>query len=285
MRRTLTAIIVFALTLGITDAVVAQLPYNGVVTVDSARAKPTESVAVNVWLRNNDIAISAITLPLKFSSSALTLDSVSLGGTIWSPDFSGYYVIDNTARTARITVLPNDMVYPLPSLSFTNGIVAVLHFRVATSATPQRVAIDSIYADSLLGSNIHIYTRIDVADNTGTGVYLPDFTPGYVEVLLPTGVDDETGNGLLPTEFALDQNYPNPFNPTTIIRYALPRAGSVRLQVFNILGQEVALLFEGHRDPGVYTYEFDGGKLPSGIYFYRLSHDGGTATRKMMLVK
>ena len=285
MRRALMILFALITVVGLAGSAAAQANYPGIVSVDSAKAQPSQSVAVNVWLRNNNLAISAMSLPLKFSSSALSLDSVSMNGTVWSADFSGYSVIDNTARSVRFTILPNDMVYPLPTANFSAGIVAVLYFKVAPAVSPQRVVIDSVYVDSLLGADIHLYTRIDISDNTGLGVYLPGFTAGSVEITGPTDVDDGGGNSSLPTDFALDQNYPNPFNPSTMIAYALPRAGFVRLEVFNILGQQVATLFEGHRDAGTYTAEFNGAKQPSGIYFYRLRHDGGVETRKMLLLK
>jgi hypothetical protein len=160
-----------------------------------------------------------------------------------------------------------------------------MHFRVAAAAPPQRVEIDSVYIDDIIGGDIHLYTRIDISDNSGTRVYQPGFVAGDVEVLAPTGIDDDLGLSALPSDFTLEQNYPNPFNPSTTISYALPRAGMVKLEVFNILGQQVAVLFEGHRDAGLFTAEFDGSKQPSGIYFYRLSHDAGVETRKMMLLK
>ena len=285
MTRALTILAAFVLVMSISIPGLAQGTYPGVVTVDSATAEPLQSVAVKVWLRNNDIAISAMSLPLKFSSPALRLDSVSLQNSVWNQDFAGYFAIDNTNRTARITVLPNDMIYPLPTVSFTDGVVAELFFSVLSTITPHRAQIDSVYTDSSLGADMHIYTRIDLADNSGTGVFLPDFVPGFIDIKVPTGVEDDPAGMILPTEFALDQNYPNPFNPTTTIGLSLPRSGMVRLDVFNILGQQTVTLINGHRDAGRYTVDFDGADLPSGIYFYRLQHEGGTLTRKMMLVK
>ncbi len=185
----------------------------------------------------------------------------------------------------RITVLPNEIVTPLPAATFTDGVMAVLHFSVAAGAPMQRVTIDSIYVDSLIGGDSHFYTRIDISDNTGTGVYLPSFTAGSIEITSPTDVETGDGSSTLPTNFVLEQNYPNPFNPSTEIRYSLPKAGNVKLEVFNILGQEVATLFDGRREAGTYTAQFEGAKQPSGIYFYRLRHDGGAETRKMLLLK
>ena len=285
MTRALTILATIILAICLSTTGFAQGSYPGVVTVDSATAEPLESVAVKVWLRNNDIAVSAMSLPLKFSSPALRLDSVSLQNSVWNQDFAGYFAIDNTARTARIIILPNDMIYPLPAVSFSDGVVAELFFSVLGTTTPHRALIDSIYTDSSLGADVHIYTRIDIADNTGTAVFLPNFVSGFIDITVPTGVEDDPGGTVLPAEFALDQNYPNPFNPSTMIGLSLPRSGMVRLDVFNILGQQTVTLINGPCDAGRYEIDFDGANLPSGIYFYRLQYEGGTLTRKMMLVK
>jgi hypothetical protein len=111
-----------------------------------------------------------------------------------------------------------------------------------------------------------------------------------------TAVDktEMTGN------FYLGQNYPNPFNPTTVINYQLPVTSNISLAVYNLLGQEVATLFEGFRQPGNYEATFsagggsasggDGSKLASGVYLYRLSanHIGGSNfvdVKKLILLK
>ena len=73
-----------------------------------------------------------------------------------------------------------------------------------------------------------------------------------------------------PREFTLDQNYPNPFNPQTTIGYALPSESAVYLSIFNIRGQEVAVLVNRREPAGYHTVVFDAGQLSSGLYFYRL---------------
>ncbi len=73
-----------------------------------------------------------------------------------------------------------------------------------------------------------------------------------------------------PITYALDQNYPNPFNPSTTIRFALPEAGHVRLSVYNLLGERVAMPVDEIRQAGTYDQRFDASALPSGTYFYRL---------------
>ena len=97
------------------------------------------------------------------------------------------------------------------------------------------------------------------------------------------------GSAALPQQFALGANYPNPFNPSTIIPYQLPTTMHVRLEVFNILGQQLATLVAGERSGGVHTARWDatdaaGQALAAGVYFYRLSGDGVHVTRRMVLV-
>jgi hypothetical protein len=95
----------------------------------------------------------------------------------------------------------------------------------------------------------------------------------------------------LPKDFSLRQNYPDPFNPTTRIEYTLSENAAVRLTVFNILGQEVALLVNESETPGEKSIEWNGADLPSGVYFYELQATGESSskvfsqTRKMLLLK
>lgn len=97
-----------------------------------------------------------------------------------------------------------------------------------------------------------------------------------------TGAPAEAG---VPAEFALDQNFPNPFNPTTAVSYQLPVAGYVRLAVYNLLSQEVAVLVNEWKTPGSYEVKFDASGLPSGTYLYRLASGSFVQTRKMILLK
>ena len=89
----------------------------------------------------------------------------------------------------------------------------------------------------------------------------------------------------LPLTFSLEQNYPNPFNPTTTIKYSIPMDVSVRLDVYNILGQQVANLVNDYEKAGNYEVMFHGGNLSSGTYFYILKTGTYAETRKMMLIR
>jgi hypothetical protein len=90
---------------------------------------------------------------------------------------------------------------------------------------------------------------------------------------------------MFPLKFRLEQNYPNPFNPVTTISYTLESTSQIRLGVYNLSGQEMAVLAEGKRAAGDYSVTFDGRSLNSGIYFCRLAAGSRTQMRKMVLVK
>ena len=101
---------------------------------------------------------------------------------------------------------------------------------------------------------------------------------------ISVGVNDQV-NGNIPSEYSLSNNYPNPFNPKTIIEYSVPKEGLVTLKVYNIIGQEVATLKNEIQKPGSYRVNFDGSKLASGVYFYRLQASNFNQIKKMMLIK
>jgi hypothetical protein len=88
-----------------------------------------------------------------------------------------------------------------------------------------------------------------------------------------------------PTAVRLFQNYPNPFNPSSVIKYGLPATAMVSLEVYNVLGQRVATLVNGVQQAGYHEVVFENSTLCSGVYFYRLSANNLTITKKMMVVR
>ena len=100
--------------------------------------------------------------------------------------------------------------------------------------------------------------------------------------ILATSVEPTPG---VPSVYKLDQNYPNPFNPTTNIRYSIPSSSFVSLKVFDMLGQEVATLYNGHQDAGNYVADFDAASLANGTYYYTLTAGSYSETKKMLLLK
>lgn len=111
---------------------------------------------------------------------------------------------------------------------------------------------------------------------------------------ITTTVDQSTdvdeSDYVIPGAFSLAQNYPNPFNPETNISFSLDKGADIRLEVFDILGRKVSTLFAGNLGAGQHEFTWrgideSGRQSASGIYFYRLSSNEFSLTRKMTLLK
>ena len=93
-----------------------------------------------------------------------------------------------------------------------------------------------------------------------------------------------------PTDFSLSQNYPNPFNAGTVINISVPEAGNVNLEIFNVLGQNVATLYNGFLSAGSHSFSWNSlgdnnQQVSTGMYFYRLTVGDQIATKKMVMIK
>jgi hypothetical protein len=108
-----------------------------------------------------------------------------------------------------------------------------------------------------------------------------------------TTIKDASSNST-PANFYLYQNYPNPFNPSTVISYQLSFASYVSLKIYDLVGEEVAVLINDYHLPGIYNSQFSirnlpagrqGSQLPSGVYYYQLKVGNFVQTKKMMLIK
>jgi len=253
------------------------VPYNGVVTVGSVTAAPGEQAAVSVNLSNNDIGIASLTVPIRFSSAAVEVDSVSFIGTIIKPGMSPLVDIDNDARFVRFTYYPGSQV-----ISEAEGLLATIYFSVGVAAPDQTVEVDSVCEFEMHGE-YQLWTRVEFADTTGLSLFFPAFSGGAVEIRSPMDADYDYFN--LPNQLALEQNFPNPFNPSTTIAFSVPERSHVSLRVYNILGQEVETLVDETRNAGEYQVDWQASDKASGIYFYRLSYQNKVLTKKMALLK
>jgi hypothetical protein len=99
-----------------------------------------------------------------------------------------------------------------------------------------------------------------------------------------SGINGYIDEKTLPRSF-LSQNFPNPFNADTKINFRLSQASQIKLAVYNILGQEIEILIEGDYAAGSHAVTWDGGVLPSGVYFYRLITNDGSLARRMTLLR
>ncbi|KAA0252557.1 MAG: T9SS C-terminal target domain-containing protein [Chlorobiota bacterium] len=160
----------------------------------------------------------------------------------------------------------------------------------STSLDPL-VILDSVatgvtqYLDSLV-SDTTLYSYVVVAYNNDT-ISLPS---NYAQVFTLTGIKEIIADRL-PMKFDLYQNYPNPFNPSTMIRFAIPKESSVRIELYSMQGELIAVLLNGEMAAGYYESRLEIPNYASGIYLYRIvaqPADGSepfTKTKKLILVK
>ena len=136
-------------------------------------------------------------------------------------------------------------------------------------------------AASSAGSCATLHDRDNDGDLDMTGVDEDDDLIFLFENRPTTGVNNET----IPLGTKLQQNYPNPFNPSTTIHFSVGTYGHTSLQMFDVLGREVATLVNEVLEPGSYERIFDGTGLASGVYFYRLAGEHFLGTKRLMLLR
>ena len=170
------------------------------------------------------------------------------------------------------------------SISATMGAVTaggqfVLEFQNGTTSPFIAAATGKLSTFKIVANTFHILAGKQIVRLHITQT--PDFSINYLKFSVVTSVDKEK----IPTDFELFNNYPNPFNPETKISYQMPVTSYISVKVFDILGREVRTLVDGIKKAGMYTIDFNGSELPSGIYFYRLQAGSFTETKKLVLVK
>jgi len=217
--------------------------------------------------------------------------STTLAFNATSTGHLGYYSTGSTDTRDlwRIVAPSSDSIYVHVSSDSTVDLDV-------TAYAPDSVSY--ITSDSRSG----IYSRVGIKPTAGAAYYfrvsLWTGTAGAYSIIatrsaLAVGVEKFSDDRLVPTQLTLDQNYPNPFNPSTTIRYGLPESQNVRISVFSILGQEIAVLVNGVQAPSTYTVVWNGKDrhgvdLPSGIYIIRMqasSISGGQSGEKQIVKK
>lgn len=159
--------------------------------------------------------------------------------------------------------------------------IAYTRVRGSEPSTAHGVLAEITFGYSeILTKPVKIIFRDLWISDTGT---LARAEPGIF--LITVTSDNESTDPAIPAEFLLYQNYPNPFNPATSIQYSLAADTEVRLEVFNLMGQRVALLDHGFKPAGSYSVTFDASYAASGVYIYRLTTPQFNQIRKMVLIK
>ena len=267
---------------------------------DNASFNQTVNIPVEVFLSCGDTVnfINANTMP---GLDAMMPIFIKLS----RPSKGGYIPI---GADSNLTPIDSIVINPatMPSFidfyeSVTNAGEAEIGFRVSdicladSFVTPGNYYIGSIHFSSI---DSNLLSIVDTIHTDSSGSYIldtflikgiPEIKAGSLFVGTPTPVEDYDPP-LIADNFTLKQNYPNPFNSATTIEFSIPRRSSVKLSIYNILGQDVNEIEYGMLSAGEYVYIWDGrlgsGKAaPSGIYFYRIKADNIHQVRKMVLLK
>lgn len=264
-----------------TGVVKTGVPLHMTIAVVNADCVPIPNVLVDIWHNDKDGV---------YSGYAGQPGGVN---TIGQTFLRGIQMADANGRCSFTSIYPG--WYP--------GRVTHVHFKVRLSSTtyvtsqfafPDSVNTTvyntSLYIakgqNSVTNASDNIFRSanpegqvMNVTPNANTGGYDGAYTIG---INFPTEVKESR---VMPEEFALYQNHPNPFNPATTIKYHLPSNSNVKLEVYDILGHEVAILVDDRQAAGTYTLRFDASKLESGFYLYKLNAGSFVQMKEMLLIK
>ncbi len=223
----------------------------------------------NVVERNGDESLFADLLRVGFAANTpLAFNRAVPGEILAGLEFftTGPGVIPQTSR---------DVLTPLDSA--TRGILDYGANTGGTAAVRRGQLFDSSRA-VVAGFGLEgVYTLQKRADLIGRLV-------GYLEGSIVTGVGGASG-AAVPVKFRIVGSYPNPFNPSTSIVIDNPSRQKITVEVFDVLGRSVAVIFEGYGEPGRVAVPWEASGHPGGVYFYRVSAPGVALTGKMLLLR
>jgi len=192
---------------------------------------------------------------------------------------NGVYLTTNNGTGWTQTFLNNQNVYSLAVNG--NNIFAGAHsppasFYVSTDIGVSWTARNEGLNNALNMPALCVMNNYIFAGTDGYGVY---------RRLLSDVIGIKSISNEVPKQFSLSQNYPNPFNPTTKIKFALPNSSFAKLVVYDALGRELATLVNEQLNAGTYEAVWSADKFSSGVYYYKLTAEDYSETKKMLLIK
>ena len=221
----------------------------------------------------------------------ITMSSEEDSEVMWYASFKGSAYTDNPAD--EYSSLPVDIdIFMRKSTDLG---------RTWTDLENVTNTLGGIFPDKDLEVSVHLASTAK-DDEVAVFFQMPDFytetyppATGYEDYMnrVYVGIYSTEGGGTVavdnenigPNKFSLEQNYPNPFNPKTKINFNLNKSGDVVLDLFDIRGAKIQSLVNKHHEAGSHEFTLDGSSLASGVYFYSLTLNGNTKTRKLALMK
>ncbi len=250
----------------------------------------------DINLNNQAYEIADAVLFSNYFIHGLSVFTVNVAGQVVASDTNADGMVLSVADLVyliRVVVgdaLPYAKLNPVgASYIADNGFVSVdqamgaAYVVVAGNVSPTLLAENMDMQYAFDGTNTRILVSSMEANQTFQGQFI-SVNGNVISVELATYDGAPVVAKQLPSAYALDQNYPNPFNPATTINFSLMQAGDYSLTIYNVTGQTVEV-FAGSAEAGTHTISWDASNQASGIYFYKLSTDDFSDTKKMVLLK
>jgi hypothetical protein len=232
---------------------------------------------------SNNVIVTGSSMSTNNDNDILTIKYNASGGVVWEKRYNGS---GNGNDQGRSVITDNAGNVYVAGFYYRNGqgghdfmtlkysASGVLDWAADYALTSMNDQPASIGIDN--NGNLYITGRILRFLNTDEDV-------AVIKYASTVGIQQISGE--IPSWYELQQNYPNPFNPITNIKFSIPKAGSVKLVVFDISGREVAKLVNEQLSAGIYNFDLNTSHLSSGVYFYKLFTNEFTEVKKMILVK
>lgn len=265
---------------GITSDTVSSLAFLNNILLAGTRSKGVfrSSNGGQNWLQCSN-GISTYSYCLSFCSKGTTLYAGS-----YSPP--GFYSSSDNGNSWN-NIMQVSYNYVLTSLSFNNALVVGIYDygggKIYVSKNEGASWQD--VSSGTGGFSPWKYTDIRSSLSYNGSYYLGTYGKSIYSIPFSQIIGVKQICSTIPDKYILYQNYPNPFNPATKIKYQIADKSNISLKIFDISGKEITTLVEERQSAGTYEVTFDGSSLNSGVYFYRLSSDNFSDTKKFILIK
>jgi len=251
---------------------------------------PSDSVASNL----SSIILSKTTKSvffciLKFANLFIedAMHNVFNNGKQIKGVFDSSHAAESNSVYPRMKGLPPNGWDP-PADVFLDTLNGLLHHKYfitdANSSSGNKIVSTGSYNWETLASTNNDDNSLTIFSSRINNLYYQEFYKRYRE----SGgevIAIKEYNTELPSSSSLEQNYPNPFNSTTKIKFRIANSGTAVFEIFDILGRKIAVLINGMLQPGIYEIHYNADNLTSGIYFYKLTANNFSITKKMLLIK
>ena len=221
---------------------------------------------------NNGLVDSSVYALAVGSPSSIYAGTFGHGVSLSTDNGASWQSMNNGLSNLKVITLAVPPGGPADSNVFAGTFGGGLFLSTNSGTSWSAIGLPGLKVNALAVSSLFIFAGID----QGGGVWLRP---------LSDVVSVEEFQHLALKGFALEQNYPNPFNPSTTISYQLPVRSHVNLKIYDLLGREVAEVFDGEQTSGRKSITWDAAAFSSGIYFYRLTIGGFSDVKKLVLVK